>query len=1810
MDKVKEYLENLRASNPGLLSQENRGQLMKMMQQDLVLEFQSERALVSYAKNSGFEFPLSEKKNNIQNENTELDSQSDLKTPSLVAPSIPIQDGGGVVDLSAAQKRSNFVSDLRDTERGMVKESLYSDITASFLDTDEGEAKVNLTKKLIGKGFQINERQGGSNAIEIVSPNGNSLDVDLSYDFQDRVGDFFDKNIIPSPLGLAGSAVSSVIAASSSDGANRSMNLVTQAKSIRDFLTENTMDLTFAFQDQFSTDKIKATEKLFTDIFETERPYPVDGFLSNLNQQISEKRKALEEKTYRAANPGERLPLDYEERDLEATNLSKEVERLESTKTSLLNKKNSFSRTLADLINTSESLYNFGERDLKKMMKMGLDPKDLKLYGIEIDGVTSSYNELQNLLSDDKLRKAVKSGEISLKVNSTGAEESVVKDLMKSAMDLTSNQMNGNYVATILQELGASALETLDDVEEAVGDIQSAVGNGALRLANKVLMGDKYNPETIDAFFESIYIKKHSYLKDKAKKIRVGQLEVKGDMASSESFGEFMFKGGKAAAQSAPIMAAYLVAPEVGLALTGLSSYGSSMGNSRDIMDYIKETGDPTGMYTGYRDLTISRARAISASKAITETAFTYAFTYNFLKGLGGASKEISGMTRNEGRKLINFYSKSFAANMTKIGGQSVLREIPEEELITVTNMYLDEFYGIEDYSMKDYTRAMKNTAISVPFSTLPLSGVAYNKMDKTSKDFVGSMIARFSIDDSLQADFDSLNQLDYEIEQKGEENVEKSILDERDAIAGRINEEHDRKTNAIMKNASDDQVAQMSIIMNDMHDKAKQYASEDQPRMRKHILDALKNLNGRADAILEAIGVTKPMAEIDLSGIPVNKSKPNKTALKVVERLSEKLENTETTNNFRKELVIENISVVKLEEMSKFLSEITEADLTSDQNKIISEMYASVIKTEDWGVGFDKYYNRLVGADKIVAEIIAAKPTSDKLKPMTGVEALFTGYKGGADLWNMANMNHIMSFMFKNDRMGAPIKNLSGRIDANASNLKNKIDREKGDFAKAVFLTGKVTKRRLANLTSDAGAAEMMILSELTKQREDEGSALSFARKKAILNQNKGQLKKYDDSEAGRNTQNIYAVAYDRLLGSSKNLADVYSKANPDAVAAVKYLSEGFAPIKDRTFNHMRNYHGKEPTVFSNYVPSIISKIGVDRNTPMSSNHDGFVYGPNSMQETISYDKISDTDMVLLYENWTSMVFKSKENLELELGLRTDIDLMKGVIESKGFENMFDTESKSFAASKEGDFAFMKGALGEKLNSLDISIQSLNSAQPRVVSSWDDFVSTASKFTTAVRLSTVSMRASQGSSAMLAALPIVGNRARGMLIGSFFKFASARLTADLESNKDFLEVLDKSSTSRRNSAQQFLPESFKDRSVTRKSTGIIGKTGGYLAGRIQAGSDKTLDVMLGQSDKIAGQATWAAFYLDRMVQTRGSEIKSMNDEQFWAWSKDNTDMDAVAWADSQVDRSQMLSNEWNNGKAFQGKIMSNILFPFGRFAYNRKVGMANDWSIINDDVTATEADKAKAKRRLGSAVVEIGIFKMIQPTVGLMITQAAAGFVAGLVGWDEEYDKAIEIFKKAVGNVDPLGDLPKKDKFGFSNYKTNLGKQFATSLVEGMTPLPAPSAVNEVVFAAINSAAGEDVFNVYSKDIRDIFNSDDSNALSVKGVTEIVTKNMGLASMMLEDGVALYNAIATEVGKMPSPYNGDDVWVIPAALPAAEFLKEYRKINILIQSADLKKLLDKTENLLLRDYTVTKKPDYEAYRAIKDGQGTVELDQ
>ena len=1883
-DPVKEYLENLRKNNPALLLPENRNMLIESFKKDLKMAFPGgDAGLLKIAEKSGFDISLLQKKKDQTDQGTELPQTSDQKESSS--------------DLSAIQKRSNFISQQRAFEKERLNGLVFSEIDSKFLDRPEGDVKVDLTKVLIGKGFKVNEVSPGSDAIEITAPNGNTKVVELSIPIKKKMIDFFQsktptpyKPFYPGekrPLNEAEIEQAYNVQKNTGafDGTEKSLDLMTKANEVRAFLIENNPDLVFQYKTKFDKNSTEAAQELFKNTFSNYGASTIeelDSLLIDSNSELKKLKQERDKYAYKPFYPGERPPLNYDENQKKYQDYTKDIEIIESRRTDIINKKDLVSKTLSNLISLSE---NKEDIDFGFLNRIGLDFNDLKLPNIKLDGAEASFNDIKEILLNDKMRKSIKSGDTSLELSLKGNEHPLIKEIVENAIALNDHQMQSSYLSSIGYELGASLLENMANVEEAVIDTQQAIQSSAFKLIADV---DGIDDSDIDTAFQSVYNNKFSSLRKGAEALRSKEMIVEGDMLSSESASEFIFKGSKSAANSFWITLTYLAAPEVGLAMTGMNAYGGSLNEIKSSMEYIKNTGDPEGIYEYDEEMTLGKARAISIQRSVAETALTYAFTYNFLKGISKSATQLKSMKYLEAEKLVSTYSRSFTENLVNISGRSLFNEEIEEVGIILSRMYLDEINGVAEYSGSDYVRAAGNTAVSVPFMALPLSGVAAKNQTSTSRKLVHSLLAKASMDEEVKQDRRDFMHYDFLIKnkQRAGEKVEKEILDERKRLSEKIVKWQNKTISQIKENASDQDIVKVAKKILNLKEKRAQLIAARDENLNKHLseivsdlekeikndLDSFdndKNIEKAEEITKESSKETKgyegvdayfdlelrfgkealmnallmdssledliskeksisEMTEEQMSSLKEKfdylKDLNNKRNERDSEQIQLRADNprpekfkrtamnaaellTERINSFKNDYLFKNQE--KADELRDYLNRATLESTTKWQRDLIKKMLKTLTNNEAPHVGMDQYYNSLIGNQQISKDVLRARPTSEQIKIITKLESLFVGYRNkktgkiAIPLMNMAHMNHLFSIVFKNEKMREPVSTLSSIIDANLNRLMNKNDAETAD------LLNSVDSKKVSKLSS---AAEMMIISELIKIPEDTTDDEHVKKVKGIFLSNLDQLAK-DKSDRGKERLKEAKDAYDKIFREDLGLlwnpstqsvekVDVKIKdilfkyADKDLVSFVVNIAKSFEENTDNTLSMSRDYYGNEPTMYLSYIPTIITNIKDPSSVSRQSNSSIELGGPASMQETFDYYTLKDTDLAFIHDNWFKLVMREKLNAEAEFELRPSIDKLRGFINGKEFESMFDTESNSLGISDESDFDFIKHLMNERLDKINSKIQTRSSSEIMEKNNLQEIWSSVSNFVSATRLASGGMRASQATSAMLATSIIVGTRAKTMLAESMIRFAAGNLTADLSTKDSFFKVFNNSSTSRRGGAEQFKPISELEKTTKRKRRSIGGKVFVAANKLVQGASQTALNVALAQSDKIAGQASWAALYYDRMMQTRGSEIKNMNFDEFWEWSESNIDERAIAWADQQIDRSQMLANQWNNGEAFNNKGLSSVVFMFGRFAYSRKVGMANDWAIINDDQTASEADKSRARKRLASAAIEIGVFKMIQPAVRVTMAAATVGLIASLVGWDEEYDDNVKKYKKSQHYLSTRIDDAKRERFEPTKYELDLRKQFLTSLAEGMIPLPSPSASTELAFSLINKSADKELFNVYSKELRDAMDDEGISPTTKDEVWDIILNNSGIAGMATEDLLGIYNSTIADLGRVPNQYGPEDRWVKPEAIKAVKVINKLRLSLLIFPSADVRAFIRELEGIISRKYTTTKKPDYKAY--------------
>ena len=463
-------------------------------------------------------------------------------------------------------------------------------------------------------------------------------------------------------------------------------------------------------------------------------------------------------------------------------------------------------------------------------------------------------------------------------------------------------------------------------------------------------------------------------------------------------------------------------------------------------------------------------------------------------------------------------------------------------------------------------------------------------------------------------------------------------------------------------------------------------------------------------------------------------------------------------------------------------------------------------------------------------------------------------------------------------------------------------------------------------------------------------------------------------------------------------------------------------------------------------------------------------------------------------------------------------------------------------------------------------------------------------------------MGTSQGISAMAgAAVNMSRDGAAFMMIG-MGKFMRGKLKNSLEDNPEIMTLLARANTSSRHGEDAFVQLSKSGR-----AEGSTVLTEGLMRGAelLQKGPEQLLKLTLANQDKIAGMMSFAGYYHDRMKQKHPTETKDMSFDEFFAWANtkagSNADKDAIAYADQQVNRSQLIASPQNQGTFMKDQpLLAKVLFPFGRFAYNRKVGMSNDYSIINSDI-ASEADKGRARNRLKSAAVEIAAFKLIQPIAGTFAAKAALTTLAGLVGFDDEYDKLVKNFERKIFAANTTtGEFTRK-RFEVSNFERNIQKEFLTQLIDGMIPIPTPGIANEIVYAKVNQVmamsglAEEDFFTVYSSSLRAMFEDTDARApqtaMGQKEMLYAIFGETGMISMTADDiynTFAVYKALTDNVVANDFSSSAAAREYRPEVREAVKTLAKLTALELLVPSADLRRFNRQLKGVLDRKYTQT----------------------
>ena len=892
------------------------------------------------------------------------------------------------------------------------------------------------------------------------------------------------------------------------------------------------------------------------------------------------------------------------------------------------------------------------------------------------------------------------------------------------------------------------------------------------------------------------------------------------------------------------------------------------------------------------------------------------------------------------------------------------------------------------------------------------------------------------------------------------------------------------------------------------------------------------------------------------------------------------------------------------------FLRNTTYDDLSSVHKKLVDELVNRLSEVKSYqdveGLGLSSYVNELKGSSDIARQIFMATPAEaigKKTKVQTAIESIFTSKN---ELIGFADFRQALSNLFKNSEMKMPLLEINSNVDRRMGQKFAEYAAIKESYKKLEFLNNdprfaNKNKPTSEEYLNDENQTERRILSHLGKYevKNLDGDKLVEDRQEQFDQKLKSYQKMIDEmadqnspdylKEEQKQTQEVF----DRLTENIENYNDLEANAKDFNVAGVEFLRTLFPP--DRVANFMKSMYGRTPTMFGNYLPTVtrsvkgtMSQIGMESDVEVIGMAQKFGRTPSNLKE--SGPQTGEYGGGLSFQNYDQVVLDLAMASQMQMDNMADILKMKGYFESKDFENLYEP-GEQFGNIR--DFALQ--ILTQKIDRMN-RVSSNEKVRASVQGNFRRLGNTLMKMTGVRRLGQLEMRAKQYYSATIAQLANLNPRSAQFLTEQIALFSVGMNTRVQKNSKYRNALISASLTSTRGGLSKTGMEPLYDLKYEKSKT-----AGGRAVQNVLDGLDKVSDeilrVTLTSTDVLAAQNTFLAFYMD-YVTSRNPELADMTNDEFFEHAAKNIDTKAVAYADEQVGRSQTQSDEWNSrgiygqGNSNTKRILANTLFTFGRFQNNRKVGIANDMSILNSDL-ASEKDKTQAANRLTSAAIEIGIFKILSPVIGVAYGQALMPLFSGILGFDEEVD---EMALKAMNSFGRSGDEKVRGEleFSLSNYKRNISKEFGSALIDGMTPLPVPSVLLEYGFSGANALArqfgADEPFNVYSPYARGLFDNT-GDGLTENDIASAFYHGAGLYSMAAEDiynvGEQLYYL---NTAKYP-PYimGGKDRYVNDFGTKASDLLVYTTLLNFIAPSANLNTFNRTLRGKLKRDYLTTK---------------------
>ena len=626
----------------------------------------------------------------------------------------------------------------------------------------------------------------------------------------------------------------------------------------------------------------------------------------------------------------------------------------------------------------------------------------------------------------------------------------------------------------------------------------------------------------------------------------------------------------------------------------------------------------------------------------------------------------------------------------------------------------------------------------------------------------------------------------------------------------------------------------------------------------------------------------------------------------------------------------------------------------------------------------FIKQYEGKLQAEKLQAEGIESSAFS---KFLNTTKAWWTQY--------LATLPNVFDLMFDSQRVGAKVMKAMGLQEViDGSSLATKqIQRISEDFVNA-FRDRTVNGKNFF-ATENISERGMVAFMKRTVEGTEQEQQQEFERRKNLIKESYELLISSDDKNLQQEGK-IYEEIYNRSIKDSKSVNEIEAKTDKTILEGVDYVTKIWESKYPELSEVSLEVYNKALGNDLNYTPDTYKRISeLDETRDITDP----VFNPDNRKSV--YDKESrvlkpvSQPKTLPKGRVLSFSFDADNMRHLEAAL-TDINTAPGIQQIKGFRNS-ESYKKIFPTEKE------RTLVEDRVNKYVDKKRGVDYISPGNV-----------KF-----LKTINTLARIGVARTLAGVT--------QPLKQFVPFINTLFNADVNVLPGLTAALNSQAVDALNklgigvSVRGLESQTGVEGLSTKLKRAEEGSTGS-LSKKMKKLSEEAIKYSLVKPDVFTAQASFFAYY-NQALQKKNKQMPT-------DWSNYKWDMEAVNYAQQQVDRQQNVSDSDLQGELFSSQnpinqVVRKVIFPFANFLTNQKTRMYADINtLFKNQARVTSEDRGKAFRSLLGLGGETLAFNLL----GYQITQALVGASFMLMSQDEsqsEEEKRKEFQKTGrIGNA------------------------------------------------------------------------------------------------------------------------------------------------------------------------------------------------